>query len=51
MPCVCLPIKFYEERKPVDTIMEGREAFITSNCNVSENMLNCKCYIPKGQLI
>ena len=43
MPCVHLPIKFCEERKPVDTTIEGREAFITANCNFSENMFICKC--------
>ena len=48
MPFVCLPIKLYEERKPADTITEGRGAFIAANCNFSENMLNCKCYILKG---
>ena len=51
MPCIHLPIKFCEERKPVDTTTEGREAFITANCNFSENMFICKCQILKGQLI
>ena len=48
---VHLPFKLYEERKPVVTIPEGREALVTVNCNFSENMLNCKKQIPKGQLI
>ena len=40
MPFVHLPVKFYEERKPVDTVTQGREALITVNCNFSKNMLN-----------
>ena len=34
--CVHLPIKFYEERKPVVTIPEGRGALITVNSNLVE---------------